>query len=382
MITSTLERPPAAPPGPEPIRVLVVDDSAVVRGLTARILESEPGIKVVGTCGNGQIAVQQIARRDADVVLLDIEMPVMDGITALPLLLQAAPGVRVIVASTLSQRNAEISLQALAKGATDYIPKPSTSGLGGSDAYRRELLRKVRALGRRKIPTTSPTPHLAKADTAGIQSSRAPSPAGRRIALRPPMQAAPHAIAIGSSTGGPQALMSLLGALEPSVTLPILVAQHMPAAFTPILAQHIAKASGRPCGEAEDGMPVQDGHIYLTPGDFHMEVERTKTGVVTRLTKAPAENFCRPSVNPLLRSAARVFGTHTLAVMLTGMGSDGLQGADTLIGAGGAMIAQDEATSVVWGMPGAVATAGLCSAVLPLGRIATEIARLALGGGQ
>lgn len=379
-MAAALSPPPSAPPGPAPIRVLVVDDSAVVRGLTVRILESEPGIEVAGTCGNGQIAVQQIARRDVDIVVLDIEMPVMDGITALPLLLEAAPGVRVIIASTLSQRNAEISLQALAKGAADYLPKPSTGQLGGSETYRRELLRKVRALGRRRIKAPQPRPVALRIARASQPAPSASS--GRGIALRPPMQAAPHAIVIGSSTGGPQALMDVLAALPPTLDLPIFIAQHMPAAFTPILAQHLAKASGRPCCEASDGMAVREGHIYLAPGDFHMEVRRTAMGLVTRLTVAPPENFCRPSVNPLLRSAAQVFGVHTLAVMLTGMGSDGLQGADALIHAGGSLIAQDEATSVVWGMPGAVAHAGLCAAVLPLARIAPEIVRLAAGGGQ
>ena len=384
MSTSTLEKPPATHAGAQPIRVLVVDNSAVVRGLTVRILESEPGIEVAGTCANGQIAVQQIARRDIDVVVLDIEMPVMDGITALPLLLRAAPGVRVIVASTLSQRNAEISLQALAKGATDYIPKPSTSQLGSSDAYRRDLLAKVRALGCRRLRPAGPAPRPATGGSPPAQPATAPSPTRgtQQITLRPAAQATPHAIAIGSSTGGPQALMSLLGALAPSVDLPIFIAQHMPAAFTPILAQHIAKACGRSCQEAQDGMPVHDGCIYLAPGDFHMEVHRSSAGLVTRLTTAPPENFCRPSVNPLLRSVARVFGLHALAVMLTGMGSDGLQGAEVLIGAGGTLLAQDEQTSVVWGMPGAVANAGLCAAVLPLARMAPEIARLAAGGSR
>lgn len=360
-----------------PIRVLVVDDSAVVRGLTVRILESEPGIEVVGTCANGQIAVEQIARREVDIVVLDIEMPVMDGITALPLLLKAAPGVRVIVASTLSQRNAEISLEAMAKGATDYLPKPSTRQLGGNDAYRCELLRKIRALGRRRTHSPAP-PRPTAAQPRPAQTTPA-AHSGQQIALRPAMQGAPHAILMGSSTGGPQALMTVLRALPQTLTLPVFVAQHMPATFTPILAQHLAKASGRPCCEAGNNMPVRNGHIYVAPGDFHMEVHRGSAGLITRLTTAPPENFCRPSVNPLLRSAAQVFGSHALAIMLTGMGYDGLDGAKVLVRAGGTLIAQDEATSVVWGMPGAVATAGLCSRVLPLERIAPEIGHLAEG---
>jgi two-component system chemotaxis response regulator CheB len=355
-----------------PIQVMIVDDSAVVRGLTVRILESDSAIKVVATCSNGQIALQQLARRPVDVIILDIEMPVMDGLTALPLLLKTVPGVQIIIASTLSQRNAIVSMQALAQGATDYIPKPSTTRLGANDDYRRDLLHKVRALGRRRAVIAPPSQASAARPTP---TPRAPG----GLILRPPMQVVPQILAIGSSTGGPQALLAVLRALPASIDIPILIAQHMPAAFTPYLAQHIAQASGRPCREAVDGMPVLPGTITVAPGDFHLEVVGTTTKPMARLTKGPAENFCRPSVNPLLRSLAGLFGMNTLAVMLTGMGSDGLDGAQALIRAGGALIAQDEQSSVVWGMPGAVANAGLCSAVLPLTRIAPEIERLVCG---
>lgn len=367
-----------------PIQVMIVDDSAVVRGLTVRILESDSTIEVVATCSNGQIALQQLARRPVDVIVLDVEMPVMDGLTALPLLLKALPNVQIIIASTLSQRNAVVSMQALAQGAADYIPKPSTSRIGANDEYRRDLLQKVRALGRRGQALASTTGRAVHAVVgAAAQARPAVAPVSRiasAVALRPPMQAAPHVLAIGSSTGGPQALLTLLGALPAAVDIPVLIAQHMPAAFTPFLAQHIARASGRPCREAADGEVISSGTIYIAPGDFHLEVAGTATRPVARLTKAPPENFCRPSVNPLFRSLANLFGTRMLAVMLTGMGSDGLEGAQALIHAGGSLIAQDEQTSVVWGMPGAVAGAGLCSVVLPLNRIAPEIARLVSGG--
>jgi two-component system chemotaxis response regulator CheB len=367
---------PALSAAPKPIRVLIVDDSAIARGMTVRILEKEAGIEVAGTCGDGQMAVRQIARRDVDVIVLDIEMPVMDGLTALPFLLDATPGVRVLIASTLSQRNAQISLDALEKGASDYIPKPSTGRFGGTDAYANELVGKIRALGRRTRPLIA-TPRGSE-----TRLRIAPGPAAipkprEKIALRPPMEVSPHAIVIGSSTGGPKALMQVLGALPDTLTLPIFITQHMPKEFTAALADHLTKTCGRTCVEARSGKIVRDSHVYVAPGGQHMEVHRSTRGIIIRLTEEPPEHFCRPSVNPLFRSAAAAFGEHTLGIMLTGMGADGLEGAKMLTRAGGTVIAQDQATSVVWGMPGALASAGLCSAVLPLEEIAPEICRLA-----
>ncbi len=361
----------SAPVSAPRIRVMVVDDSAVVRGLTTRLLEADPGIEVVASCSNGLMAVQQLARRTVDTIILDIEMPVMDGLAALPKLLEIDRGVHVIIASTLSQRNAEISLCALAQGATDYIPKPSTGQLRSAEIYRHDLLAKVRALGRRRV-TAPPRPaRPAKA---------APAPA-RNHALRPFAPMAPKVLVIGSSTGGPQALQAFFRDLPLTMRLPILIAQHMPATFTPILAEHVAQAGRRPCWEALDGIVLQPGHVYLAPGDFHMKIVRDKSDFCTGLTKEPPENFCRPSVNPLFRSAAQCFGQHALAIMLTGMGSDGLEGTQAIVQAGGAAIAQDEESSVVWGMPGAVATAGLCAAILPLSQIAPRVAALAAGDG-
>ena len=354
------------------IRVMVVDDSAVVRGFIVRILEAEPGIDVVATCSNGLMAVQHAARTALDVIILDVEMPVMDGLTAVPKLLAANPHARIVMASTLTQRNAGVSLEALARGAADYLPKPTTSGISTNGDFRRELLEKVFALGRSaaKRPTDAPVRTAA----------RAPQKAAPAIQLRIAQPCRPQVLLIGSSTGGPQALMALLAALPPSVNVPILIAQHMPATFTAILAQHIARASGRPCAEAANGVELRAGSIYLAPGDFHMEVARDGTAHIARLTQAPPENFCRPSVDPLFRSAARLFGGDVCAVMLTGMGSDGLEGTRKLAAAGAPVIAQDEATSVVWGMPGAIANAGLCSAVLPLTAIAGHLATIFTGG--
>ncbi len=353
------------------IRVMLVDDSAVVRGFLVRILESDPSLEIVATCSNGQTAVIQIARCKPDVVILDIEMPVMDGLTALPKLLTADPGARVIMASTLTQRNAEISMEALQRGATDYIPKPLAKDLSGSDNFRRDLLDKIAALGRRSERHASPQPIPSQ-----ISSRKPGQPAlhVRAIAVRDP-----KILAIGSSTGGPQALLTLLKALPRDINVPVVIAQHMPATFTAVLAQHLERSSGRPSKEAVPGEPILPGRIYLAPGDFHFELGRDGAMPVARLNQAPRENFCRPSVNPLFRSVAKMFGAQSVCIMLTGMGSDGLEGTRDIATVGGAVIAQDEASSVVWGMPGAIANAGLCNAILPLTGIAPYLGTLFAG---
>jgi two-component system, chemotaxis family, protein-glutamate methylesterase/glutaminase len=352
---------PAPQPASAPLRVMVVDDSAVVRGLITRILSADTRIEVVASCSNGEMAVAQAARKVMDVIILDIEMPVMDGLSALPKLLAANPHVRIIMASTLTQRNATVSLKALTLGATDYIAKPTTDKLNASEEFRRDLIQKVIALGQKKKPASGPA---------------APQALNRPLPLRVGPIRRPRIIAIGSSTGGPQALLTLLSALPASVTCPIVIAQHMPATFTTVLAQHIARASGRPCAEAANGMEIKPGSICLAPGDYHMQIAREGTAYVARLSQTPPENFCRPSVDPLFRSVAQLFGAESCAVVLTGMGSDGCKGALVMAAAGAPIIAQDEATSVVWGMPGAVANAGICSAILPLPRIAPHLAGL------
>ena len=358
------------------IRVMVVDDSAVIRTLITRILEEDSRVGVVATAGNGQIALDNLSANDIDVIILDIEMPVMDGLTALPKLLEAEPGIKIIMASTLSTRNADISIRALHAGAADYVPKPTSSrDIRTGDDFRRELLAKVKTQGEMRRCRRS------AARGNGPPPGPGPSPA-KPIALRKPAPVRPEVLAIGSSTGGPQALFAVLGGLKSTIRQPILITQHMPPTFTTILAEHIARASGRPCVEAKDGEVVRSGHIYVAPGDFHMIVEANKTQRVFRLSKAPPENFCRPAVDPMLRSLAKVFGPGVLSVILTGMGHDGLNGGEAVTKAGGTVIAQDEESSVVWGMPGAVATAGLCSAVLPITELAPYIMRHATRGGS
>jgi two-component system, chemotaxis family, protein-glutamate methylesterase/glutaminase len=335
---------------------MICDDSAVIRGAVARMLEADPAVRVVARAANGQMAIDELRRTPVDVLVLDIEMPIMDGMTALPLLLHVDPALKVIVASTLTTRGADIALRALRLGAADYIPKPSA--VGGDDTFRRELVEKVKGLARLRRRLSLP------ARDAG------------RLHLRPAAIATPRLLAVGSSTGGPQALFTLVQGLDKTLGVPVVLTQHMPATFTPILAEHIAKLGGMPCAEAKDGETLHPGRIYLAPGDRHLLVNGAHGSLTARLSSDPPENFCRPSVDPMLRTAAVACDGRVLVAMLTGMGQDGLAGTRCVVDAGGSAVAQDEATSVVWGMPGAVALAGLCHAVLPLPRIAPKLIEL------
>ncbi len=339
------------------VRVMVCDDSVVMRATIVRALEGDPTVRVVARVADGKQALAEVQRQPIDVLVLDIEMPVMDGLTVLPLLMRAAPRLRVLMASTLTTRGAEVTLQALRLGAADYVAKPSAVAGQNAELFRRELLNKVKAFAPRRSRLSSPrhAPIIAPART-------------RSGPVTPP-----RLLAIGSSTGGPQALLTLFAALGRTVPIPVVLTQHMPAAFTPILAEHITRAGGLPCSEAIDGEALRPGRIYLAPGDRHLLVERDTAGARARISTAPAVNFCRPSVDPMLESAAAAVDGRVLVLMLTGMGSDGLEGTRRVIEAGGAAIAQDEVSSVVWGMPGAVVQAGLCHAVLPLGAIAPHL---------
>ena len=368
----------------QPYRVMIVDDSAVIRGLLTRSLEADPQVRVVASVSDGRMALNALARHDVEVVVLDVEMPVMDGLTALPQLIAAKRDLKVIMASTLTRRNADISLRALRAGAADYLAKPTSTGLTNATDFKQELLAKVKALGQarrkaagRALPARTKT--SARADEPGRPgASLRGAAAPRAIALRAAAVEPFEALAIGSSTGGPQALFELLGAIRGTVSRPVFVTQHMPATFTTILAEHIARSTRWPAAEAVDGEPVRAGRVYVAPGDYHMVLEGKGGERMLRLDRGPAENFCRPSVDPMLRSLAQAYGRRLLCVILTGMGSDGRKGGEAVVAAGGSVVAQDEATSVVWGMPGAVATAGLCSAVLPLAEIGPFISKLAM----
>jgi two-component system chemotaxis response regulator CheB len=358
--------PPRVAPviGGVPARVMVCDDSATIRGAIARMLEADPGILVVAKVSNGLLAIEELKRTKVDVVVLDIEMPVLDGMAALPFLLQADPGLRVIMASTLTTRGADVAMRALRLGAADYVPKPSSIGDANDERFRREIIGKVKGLARLRYRTAVP--------------ARPPVPIVTRAAPMLP----PRMLAIGSSTGGPQALFTLIQGLGCSVNVPVILTQHMPATFTPILAEHITRLGALPCAEAKDGEILLPGRIYLAPGDKHLIIEPAGGQGRARLSADPPENFCRPAVDPMLRSAAIVCGGRVLVAMLTGMGHDGLAGTRHVVEAGGAAIAQDEATSVVWGMPGAIAQAGLCHAVLPLPRIAPKLLDMLRGSAR
>jgi two-component system, chemotaxis family, protein-glutamate methylesterase/glutaminase len=354
-----------------PIRVMVVDDSAVVRGLVSRWIDEEPGLEVVARHPNGRTAVEDVALSSPDIVLLDIDMPVMDGLEALPLLLQARPGLVVLMVSTLTKRNAEISFKALALGALDYVPKPdSNREITTSLDFRREVILKTKSLGRAR----SLSKGAAKRTRAKGGTPMKPS----TFQHRPFSLVPPRVVAIGSSTGGPEALMSLLGAASSLSRVPVLVAQHMPPVFTAVLAERLARATGRNAREGIDGQPLKPGEIYVAPGNHHMTVAACAEPVL-RIGSEPPVNFCRPAIDPLFGSVAMIFGPAALGIVLTGMGNDGAAGARAIAACGGSVIAQDEASSVVWGMPGAAAASGACAAVLPPIEIAATVSKLVRG---
>jgi len=368
----------------DPIKVMVVDDSVVVRGLVSRWIDEDPALAVVSAHRNGKLAVEDIVRSDPDVVILDIEMPELDGLAALPQMLKKKPNLVVIMASTLTRRNAETSLRALSLGAADYVPKPeSNSGVTTSTEFRRELTEKVKSLGQRVRSRGRTGLHQAKpGQAAPARPASAPTPAKPAFTTRPYSRVAPRVLVIGSSTGGPQALAEVFKHIGPAMSrVPVLITQHMPPTFTSILAEHIAKTAARPCAEAEDGEPVMPGRIYVARGGMHMLIQKAASGAVIRLSDSAPVNFCKPAVDPFFKSAVDVYGSAILAAVLTGMGNDGADGAAAISAAGGSVIAQDEETSVVWGMPGATAKSGVCSDVLALKEIGPKLARI-IGGGR
>jgi two-component system chemotaxis response regulator CheB len=385
-----------APPRPggkisDPVRVMVVDDSVVARGLISRWIDEDPSLSVVASHRNGKLAVDDVARSAPDVVVLDVEMPEMDGLTALPLLLKARPGLVVVMASTLTRRNAEISLKCLSMGAADYVPKPeSNAGVTTSVDFRKEIVEKVKTLGSRArsragrpvgTPAASPAPQPRAAAPAISSARPAPAAGPGKYSLRPYASVPPRILVIGSSTGGPQALTKLFGEIGKAiVNVPVLVTQHMPPTFTTILAEHLTKASGRRAAEGVHGEPLMPGRIYVAPGGRHMIVAKHGSETVVELNDLPPVNFCKPAVDPLFQSVVPLFGAAVLGTVLTGMGHDGAEGAKTIVGGGGSVIAQDEETSVVWGMPGAVAQAGAASEILPLDAIGPKIVRILQGG--
>ncbi len=345
---------------PDAIRVLIVDDSAVIRGALGRIIDVEGDMVVVTTAPNGRVALDALRRTPVDVVLLDIEMPEMDGLTALPIILSTYPSTRVIMASSLTQRGAEVTMQALALGAADFIAKPAAkTGSAALAALGVEIASKVRAVGRAargRVPVTTP-------------STRPTTPVRTELLASRAVVAAPRIVAIAASTGGPNALSEVLRSLPPSFPLPILITQHMPAAFTTLLAARLERDTGRRCVEATGRMDIEAGVTYVAPGGFHMIVQTHEGVPHVRLTETDPENYCRPSADPMLRSVAAIYGPSAIVVVLTGMGEDGMRGCQQIREHGGRVIAQDQATSVVWGMPGAVVHAGYANIVAPLSAV-------------
>ena len=390
MSTALTNAPATTSTRQDKLRVMVVDDSVVIRGMISRWIAAEPDMEVTASLRTGLDAVNQLERINPDVAVLDIEMPELDGISALPQLLAKKRDLIIIMASTLTRRNAEISFKALSLGAADYIPKPeSTREAAAAETFRHDLIQKIRHLGakvRRSTPPAHMSPPLAPVHGRPREAAaRAPLASPATVAplvltRRAFGMIAPRVLLIGSSTGGPQALMSLVTEIGAVIDrVPVLITQHMPPTFTTILAEHLARSSRRPAHEGVDGEIVKAGQIYLAPGGRHMRVARHGADAAIALDDGPPVNFCKPAVDPLFTSAIDVWQGGIMSVILTGMGSDGMRGGKDIVAAGGSVIAQDEATSVVWGMPGAAANAGICAAILPLNQIAPKLVRLFSG---
>jgi two-component system chemotaxis response regulator CheB len=340
------------------ISVLVVDDSVVIRRLVTDALQSEPDIRVVGTAPNGRVALAKIAQLAPDIVTLDIEMPEMDGLTTIKEIRKTHAKLPVIMFSTLSVAGGAATLEALSSGASDYVTKPANVGSVRESmaSVREQLIPRIRALCGRVAPTAA---------RAASRPVKVAAPAG------PPQQI--DVLAVGCSTGGPEALTTVLTRMPADLPVPVVVVQHMPPVFTRLFAERLDRACKLTVTEAVDGTTLRPGHVYVAPGDHHLEVIRVGTATRTRLHDGPPENFCRPAVDVLFRSVASAYRGNALALVLTGMGQDGKRGAEFLREAGSRVVVQDEATSVVWGMPGAVAGAGFAEAVLPLDQIGSAV---------
>jgi two-component system chemotaxis response regulator CheB len=349
-------------------KVLVVDDALLIRKMVTDVLAADPSIEVVGEAANGKIALQKIAQLSPDLVTLDIEMPEMDGIQTLKEIRKAYPRLSVIMFSALTERGAADTLEALHHGASDYVTKPA-SAAGRATAQQRileDLVPKIKSLCRLGTPVQG---GQAKRDAAAPAAAR---PFSLR-AVGPAITA--DVVAIGVSTGGPAALAEVLSHLPTDFPAPILLVQHMPQMFTRFLAERLNGQTSLSVVEAVDGQPLKSGVVYVAPGDFHLTVKKRSGSVVTMLDQAPPQNSHRPSADVLFKSVAETYGARGLGLVLTGMGQDGVQGAEEITRAGGRVLVQDEATSVVWEMPGLVVNAGLADAVLPLGHIAGELQR-------
>ena len=347
------------------IRILVVDDAVVIRQLLASMLVSDPALEVVGVAANGRIALAKLPQVNPDLVILDVDMPEMDGLEALAAIRKTYPNLPVIMFSALTEQGATITLDALALGANDYVTKPANmSSLRDSLHYiRAQLIPKIKAFCAEITDSETVVTGARPLLTPPWLSLEPASNGERRVDI----------VAIGVSTGGPDALAALLPCLPAEFPAPIVIVQHMPPIFTRHLADRLRAKAALQIGEGDAGAILRPGQVWLAPGDFHMALERQGTAVRLRMHQEPPENSCRPAVDVLFRSVAEVYGAHALAVVMTGMGQDGLRGCQQIRAAGGQILVQDEASSVVWGMPGTVAKTGLADRVLPLPQLADEI---------
>jgi two-component system chemotaxis response regulator CheB len=347
------------------IRVLIVDDSTVVRRLLAGLIGAEPDMEVVGTAADGRLALAKLDQVNPDLVTLDVEMPEMNGLETLAAIRKVRPRLPVLMCSTLTQPAAAATLDALSLGASDYVTKPTGAGTRQEalGQLREDLIAKIRFFVRGTLQLPLPAP------ATPVVKPLAPITPGRV-----------GVVAIGVSTGGPNALQVLVPALGLDLPVPVLVVQHMPPTFTRLLAERLCNLRGGKVEEATAGAVAQPGHVYIAPGDFHMTVGRREGKLVLALSKDPPENSCRPAVDPLFRSVAECFGGKAVGVVLTGMGRDGSNGCEHLRDRGAQILAQDEASSVVWGMPGLVARKGLADQVLPLPQLGPEIRRRVMEG--
>ncbi len=361
------------------LNIMLVDDSAVIRGAIARILDKSPQTKIIASVANGRIAVDNIDKHNPDIVILDIEMPEMDGITALPKLLEKCPGAQVIMCSTLTDKGAAISMKAMTLGAVDTILKPSAREAGHGSDFEKNMLALVESLGKKKKPhlyTGKVTPTVQAQATKPVLNGLTTDYTLRsQIGL---YSGRPAILAIGSSTGGPQALMKVLAHCN-NFPIPIIITQHMPGTFTKILAEHIVQNTGVPAFEVEEGMEIEKGKIYVAAGGKHFILQQKDNKLFAHLDDGPSVNFCKPAVDPMFLSAIDIFKQKVLGLILTGMGHDGIGGGEKLNELNARLIAQDPETSVVWGMPGAVAQKGYCTEVLPLDEIGPFIRKIVVG---
>ncbi len=353
--------------GGQKIRVLVIDDSSVIRRLITEIVNAESDMEIAGTAGNGRMGLDMISQVKPDVITLDWEMPVMNGLQTLEELRKLHPRLPVIIFSTLSTRGAQTTLEALSRGASDYVTKPS--GMVNYDESRKhvseQLTQKIRTLGGSSLFKNS-----------GLLQTKFPSPSPKTIGC---LSNRVDVVAIGCSTGGPNALADVFSSLSKNLSVPILIVQHMPPIFTKLLAERLSAQSGIQVEEAKSGTLLHPGRAWVAPGDFHMVVKREGDGVQIQTHQGPPENSCRPAVDVMFRSVADTYGPHALGVILTGMGQDGLKGCERIREKGGCIFAQDEASSVVWGMPSFVVKSGLAAKILPIQEMGREISKRVMG---